>query len=303
LFKRSVVFFLGLIIFVSFGVEGVFAELNPRILEKEEMDFFPDHIKGYRIFYDSDGLKVRGYLVRPAQEGEFPLLIFNRGGNRDFGMIEKPQLGAFIGPLVMQGYTVLASQYRGVEGGEGREEFGGEDVRDVLNILKIGQELPYTKEDQVVMLGFSRGGMMTYLAIKHGAPLRAAAVVAAPADLKANYEYREREMEIVMEELIGGTPEEKPEEYQKRSAVYWPEKLEVPLLMLHGDADWRVSVDHTTRLAEKLEDFGLSHRKVIFPDGDHNLSGYTEEMFANIFSWFEEHLDLTEEEWKELQTR
>ncbi len=301
--KRSVLFFLVLIILLFSGVEGGSAELNPRILEKEEMEFFPDHIKGYRIFYDSDGLKVRGYLVRPAQEGEFPLLIFNRGGNRDFGMIDKQQLGSFIGPLVMQGYTVMASQYRGVEGGEGREEFGGEDVQDVLNILEIGRELPYTKDDQVVMLGFSRGGMMTYLAIKHGAPLRAAAVLAAPADLKANYEYRERGMEIVMEELIGGTPEEKPEEYQKRSAVYWPEKLEVPLLMLHGDADWRVNVDHTIRLAEKLENLDLSHKKVIFPEGDHNLSGHTEEMFVNIFSWFEEHLDLSEEEWKELQIR
>lgn len=39
------------------------------------------------IFYESDGLKVKAYLVTPkgSVKGGYPSIIYNRGGNRDFG--------------------------------------------------------------------------------------------------------------------------------------------------------------------------------------------------------------------------
>ena len=39
------------------------------------------------------------------------------------------------------GYVVVASQYRGNDGGEGREEFGGADVNDVLNLLPVLEQV------------------------------------------------------------------------------------------------------------------------------------------------------------------
>ena len=37
---------------------------------------------------------------------------------------------------------------------------------------------------------------------------------------------------------VGATPEEAPAVYQARSALYWPELINTPLLLLHGEADW-----------------------------------------------------------------
>ena len=40
------------------------------------------------------------------------------------------------------------------------------------------------------MMGASRGGMMTYLALKRGVPVRAAVVIAGVSDLEAFGRYR-----------------------------------------------------------------------------------------------------------------
>ena len=42
----------------------------------------------YKIKYLSDGLKVVGFVVKPKKGGlKFPVIIYNRGGNREFGKI------------------------------------------------------------------------------------------------------------------------------------------------------------------------------------------------------------------------
>ena len=41
----------------------------------------------YQITYLSDGLKINGYIAQPIEPGNYPVIIFNRGGNRDFGAL------------------------------------------------------------------------------------------------------------------------------------------------------------------------------------------------------------------------
>ena len=95
---------------------------------------------------------------------------------------------------------MLASQYRGNDGGEGRDEFGGEDIHDVLNLIKMAKSLPFIDSSKIVMIGFSRGGMMTYLAIKHGAQIKAAAVAGGITDLGQMYNDRDQDMKNVIKE-------------------------------------------------------------------------------------------------------
>jgi dipeptidyl aminopeptidase/acylaminoacyl peptidase len=79
---------------------------------------------------------------------------------------------------------------------------------------------------------------MTYLAIKRGAEIRVAAVVGGISDLEQTYIEREEGMKKVIKELVGM----KGSAWRERSAYYWPEKINVPLLILHGEEDWRVKV-------------------------------------------------------------
>jgi len=270
-------------------------ETDGSLIEQEATPLterFAERVDCYRIKYWSDGLRVAGFLLKPRQQvaARLPLLIYNRGGNREFGKITDSVLEYFLAELAANDYAVLASQYRGSDGGEGQDEFGGADVHDVLSLLRLGEALPYVDPGRIVMLGDSRGGMMTYLAIKAGAPLRAAVVIGAPSDLNDSYEERES-MALVLEELIGGSPREKQGDYRERSAFYWPEKLTVPLLILHGDEDWRVPPEHSQKLADRLQALGMPHELVRFPDGDHGLARYRTERNRALLEWFRNHLE------------
>ncbi len=251
---------------------------------------YSDRVECYRIRYLSDGLEVVAFLVKPRHKNyRYPAMIYNHGGNREFGKINIRTL-KYLSYLSSRDYVVVASQYRGNDGGQGKEEFGGSDVNDVLNLIPMLESLPYVDPDKIVMLGYSRGGMMTYLAIKEGAKLKAACVVGGITDLIQWYDEREDVREKVLEELIGGWPKTKEIEYKKRSAYYWPEKIDVPVLILHGEDDWRVKASQAKKLADKLKELGKTYELVIYPRGSHSLKEYAEDKHRRIFEWFVKYL-------------
>ena len=56
----------------------------------------------------------------------------------------------------------------------------------------------------------------------------------------------------VYRQLIPGFSRNGPALLRERSAVDWPEKINVPLLILHGTADWRTDPkDQALAVAEK----------------------------------------------------
>lgn len=260
-----------------------------KIVDQKQVDLastFSNKVECYKMKYLSDGLKVVGFIVVPkVRDKKLPVLIFNRGGNREYGSISDRDL-AYLSYLASKGYVVLASQYRGNDGGEGRESFGGSDVNDVMNLIPLAKSLEFSDPDRIVMLGYSRGGMMTYLAIKKGAKIRAAAVVGGITDIEQTYRERETGMKRVIEELVGT----KKSDWRDRSAYYFAEKINVPVLILHGEDDSRVKVTQAKKLAEKLRELGKEYELVVFPKGDHGLSTHKSERNAKIFAFFAKHL-------------
>lgn len=124
-----------------------------------------DSIVISEITYLSDGLKVNGYLIEPRVTGNYSCIIYNRGGNREFGKLEIGT-SVWLGNLAKNGYVVIASQYRGNRGSQGREEFGGEDVNDILNLTEVLKEVESANTSKIGTYGWSRGIMMTYVALK-----------------------------------------------------------------------------------------------------------------------------------------
>ncbi len=244
----------------------------------------------FKIRYLSDGLEVVGFILKPKDEDQkFPVMIYNRGGNREFGKIDVSTL-EYLFYLSSNGYVVLDSQYRGNDGGQGKEEFGGSDINDVLNLIPLAESIYFMDADRIVMLGFSRGGLMTYQAISKTNKIKAACVVGGVTDLIQIYNEREQDMKDVLIELIGGTPTEKEDEYKMRSAYYWPEKLNTPVLILQGEEDWRVSKTQAEKLANKLDELGKPYELVIYPKGGHGLKEQAGDRNRRIFEWFEKYI-------------
>lgn len=191
---------------------------------KEEFKYL-DSIEIYSITYLSDGLKVNGFLVKPKKAGDYPCVIFNRGGNRDFGALKIAHAAITLGEMAKEGYVVIASQYRGNAGGEGKEEFGGSDVNDVVILPKVLEEVEGADTSRIGMYGWSRGGMMTYIALTKMKNIKAAAVGGALADCRGNIEDRPEMESDVMAQLIPNYIENKEAELTKRSAIEWADKF------------------------------------------------------------------------------
>ena len=98
-------------------------ELAKRLLEfkneswilKPEFSYL-EEVVVEKIIYSSDGLKITGYLAYPVLPDSLPVIIYNRGGNREFGALNPRKIAFILAKLASSGYVVIGSQYRGTDG-------------------------------------------------------------------------------------------------------------------------------------------------------------------------------------------
>lgn len=222
----------------------------------------------YRFFYQSDDLKIEAFISAPVDllgKKKSPCLIYNHGGNREYGALENVETTFY----AYQFHTIcVATNYRGCGSSQGTDAFGGDDVRDVIHLIDLCQKLDYVDTNQINMFGVSRGGMMTYETLREDKRIHKAVVVAGVADCSMSYEERS-DMKPLLQELIGGTPKQLPEEYEKRSAVAWADQINTPLLIFHTTADDKVSVKQADKLVEQLKKYQKDYEYVTFDSNVH----------------------------------
>ncbi len=246
------------------------------------------------FFYTSDGLKVKGYMAYPKDTSQtYPVIIYNRGGNREFGKLNKYKMTFILARLASWGYVVLASQYRGNDGGEGREEFGGAEVNDILHLFDTAKQLPFADSAKIGIYGWSRGGMMTYLTLTKTQDFTAAVVGGAVTNLKEMDESRDGEMGVyVYSQLMPGYEKNRDSVMRLRSAVYFADKLPktTPILLLHGTSDWRVIPEQSLTMALQLQKYHVPYRLLMFEGGDHGLTEFRTEVNQQVKAWFDKYL-------------
>jgi len=250
-----------------------------------------DSVEASEITYLSDGLRVKGFLVEPKGAGPFPAVIYNRGGNRDFGPISPRTVAFLMARIASWGYVVVGSQYRGNGGGEGLEEFGGADVDDVLNLIPLLEARPKADATRMGMYGGSRGGMMTYLVLARSDRFKAAVIRAGLSDLLRTRSDRPG-MDSLFVELIPGYDFKNEQPLIDRSAVRWADKLPktTPILLLHGTADWRADPHQGLDMSRALLEAGHPFRLVLLEGGDHALNEHRPEMWHQARSWLDRYV-------------
>ena len=241
----------------------------------------------YKMIYISQGHKVVGYIVEPKGNEKIPCIIYNRGGSNEFGAIKIGQLFLDKSRFALNGYISIFTQYSGNSGSEGKDEFGGSDIEDVLNLYKILNMYPRADIKKVGMYGASRGGLMTYLSLSKVKWLRAAVASCAPSNEVEASRFR-KGWEEHQKKMFGGSMKEKI----KRSAVYWADKFckKTPLLIMHGTADWRVNPLDSIKLAEKLYQNKIPFKLIIFEGADHIFTECKTEEIKQTLDWFDRFL-------------
>jgi dipeptidyl aminopeptidase/acylaminoacyl peptidase len=246
-----------------------------------------------KITYLSDGLKVKGYIAYPKDDSKkYPCIIWCRGGIGNAGKIDSFNACGMFGQLASWGYVVFATQYRGNDGGEGEDEFGGKDINDVLNLIPLAEEIPRANSHIWGIEGWSRGGMMTYLALTKSDIFKAAIVTGGIADLRCNSK-ESNFMRKLYESNLGSAESNEFESHcSSRSIINFPEKLsrKTPLLLIHGTADKRVLPHDSLDLSYKLIENNITFRLSLLENGDHFLKTHRKEVDRLRKEWYSKYL-------------
>lgn len=206
------------------------------------------NIRMYLVTYLSDGLRVKALLAEPDDDRYYDGFLYLRGGIKNVGMVRPARIGQF----ASEGFIVLAPFYRGNRGGEGNEDFAGHDRSDAISACQVLQAYSRTTGQKVHVFGFSRGGVMALLTGITCSEVASVVTWGGVSDMFLTYEERQ-DLRRMMKRVIGGTPKKFPERYRARTPLYQLEKLDAPVLIIHGCKDEHVSVEHAYRLENHLQ--------------------------------------------------
>jgi dipeptidyl aminopeptidase/acylaminoacyl peptidase len=236
--------------------------------------------------YPSDGLTVGAYLYRPrrAPSHRWPVIVYNRGS------FTRPK--GFVGDMLVMahrfgqaGFIVVAPQYRGSNGWEGRDELGGADLNDLINVVPQLARVEGADPARVFLAGESRGGAMVYQALRDGFPARAASVwgaftdlapLVAPGGSQAQYAL------LVWPDL----EKNRAVIVQRRSALRWADRIDTPVLIMHGGADEDIPIDQARRMDAELTRLGKTHDFIAFAGEQHRIGGRGAARDAATVAWF-----------------
>ncbi|MDQ0272267.1 alpha/beta hydrolase family protein [Cytobacillus purgationiresistens] len=199
------------------------------------------------VTYMAGGLKVKGLLAEPKDVENYDGFLYLRGGIKNVGKVRPGRIVQF----ASQGFIVFAPFYQGNQGGEGNEDFAGEDREDAFAAFRLLQT--HARVKKVHIFGFSRGGVMALLTAIHQPEVASVVTWGGVSDMFLTYEER-KDLRRMMKRVIGGTPNKYPERYEYRTPLFELEKLQANVLIIHGEKDHNVSVEHAHRLENRLKE-------------------------------------------------
>lgn len=251
----------------------------------------------------SDGKRIPAKIYLPAghdAKKKYPMAIFVHGAgylqNVINGWNNYYREFMFNDILAKKGYVVLDIDYRG-SAGYGRDwrtdvyDFlGGKDFDDHIDSIDHMVKNYGVDQKRIGVYGGSYGGFMAGMLV-----MRAPERIAAAAALRSVFDWKNYYAAnpfYTAQRL--GFPDKNPEAYKRSSPITYADKLERPLLILHGMVDDNVHVQDSVQLVEKLIRLEKSKyfEMMFYPSENHGFvrpESWADE-YERILWFFEKHL-------------
>ncbi len=236
------------------------------IIEKQKIPSPHPRIALYLVTYWSDGLRVKGYLAEPQTKVQLPGLVYLRGGIKNVGMVRVQRVIQW----AAEGFIVAAPFYRGNRGGEGQEDFAGADREDAVTAVDLLIAHPHVDSRSIHLIGFSRGGIMALWAGLARPNIASITCWNGVSDMVLTYEERV-DLRRMMKRVIGGTPNKYPERFEWRTPLKHLGDLTARVLLIHGEKDEHVSIEHAYRLEKELRKIGKNADTWYFKNYTHHF--------------------------------
>ncbi|MCB1052954.1 MAG: S9 family peptidase [Acidobacteria bacterium] len=232
-------------------------------------------------FEASDGQKIHNWIFYPPHfdpNQKYPLLIYCQGGPQSM-ISQSFSFRWNFHIMAAQGYVVCAVNRRGLPGfgqkwnDDIAQDWGGQAMRDLLASTDAMQAMPFIDKARTGVVGASFGGYAVYWMMGHNSEPKRFATMIAHAGL-----YNLESMAASTEELffvhhdLGGQPwqsEALKQAYAAHSPHEFANNWDTPLLVVHGERDYRVPVAQGMQAFTTAQLKGLKSRFLYFPDEGH----------------------------------
>ena len=255
-----------------------------------------------------DGLKLYGYLTRPAGAAEGdnpPLIVMPHGGPemRDFYRYDQD-----VQILAAQGYQVFQPNFRGSSGygvkfaDLGRHQWGQAMQTDIEDGYAYLVEAGLADAGEACIYGYSYGGYAALAAAAQTPDLYRCVIDGAGiSDLQAFLKWQRKERgsdSEVYDYWVKhiGDPSTDKETLKVYSPASHADRITKPVLLLHGKDDGIVPFDQSKRMAKALQAAGKPVKFVELEESGHSyMSDEDEQIFyREILAFLTEHLPVSQ---------
>ena len=261
-------------------------------------------------FTASDGTTIHGkYCLPPSfdPEKKYPLIVYYYGGTT-------PTVKGISNPYCAQlfasrDYVVYVIQPSGTLG-YGQEfaarhvnAWGQRTADDIIEgTKKFCEEHPYVDAERIGCLGASYGGFMTQY-LQTQTDIFAAAVSHAGISNVTSY-WGEGYWGYSYNAIAAADsyPWQNPDLFTKQGSLFNADKINTPLLLLHGTVDTNVPMGESIQLFNALKILGKTVEFIQVEGEDHFVADYDKRVLWHntIMAWFARYLQGTDKWWNDL---
>lgn len=230
-------------------------------------------------FEATDGKKVQAWIVKPPgfdPAKKYPFVLYCQGGPQSMiGQGFSFRWNFHL--MAAKGYVVAAVNRRGLPGfGQDwndaiSRDWGGQAMQDLLSVCDVMQARPYVDKARTAAVGASFGGYTVYWLMGNGGD-RFACMIAHCGVFNLESMYLATEELFFVNWDLGGpfwASKEVADGYRRFSPHRYVQNWKTPLLVIHGERDFRVPYDQGLQAFTAAQIQGVPSRLLEFPDEGH----------------------------------
>ncbi len=279
--KNKLIIIVIFVIFVSSICTSCQSHAKSPINLKDLIYRSTTSLKGERIFYPTtDKLMGSGLLFLPRGNPPYPTILVNHFG----GGTARSMKGIAL-DFTKQEYLAFCSDYRGCGYAEGKTEWAAGEVDDVLMAIKYLRFRGLTS-NKIGAYGISHGATISIIAAAKEKDIDAVVAESGFYDMVDFYNHA-GDFKGFFNDYCGGTPEQVPEEYAKRTALNYVDALNSPILLVHGKQDMVIPYQEVILMYFKLQINGKPAKLLLYNEEGHGIfSSARTEYMMKVYDWF-----------------
>lgn len=234
-------------------------------------------------------------LIKPLNYNpnqKYPTVIYVYGGPHS-QLVDNSWMGQARGwdiYMAERGYVVFTIDNRGTANrgvdfeSITHRQLGVTETQDQMTGVEYLKSLPYVDPDRIGVHGWSFGGFMTLnLMLRHPETFKVGVAGGPVTDWKL--------YEIMYGERYMDSPKENPEGYAETNMVDRAADLKGRLLLIHGDEDPTVVLQHNLQFIKSAIKSGTHPDLFIYPGHGHNMTGHDRvHLHEHITRYFDDFL-------------